>query len=296
MKRIKPFILVVMMILVSGISILSDFVKFGVESGMFDVGYWINTAVTNLTAICVIFLANSMHKDKCMTENEVFKRRKTELLESYDKIYKLGRLPDLKVYVEEDNRREKLAAYKNKCSAKIEKLNAKIKKHENWYNSVLWFFKKQVCDNPKTPYLYLMKLELKRWENAYANAERVIDFAKVKYKKISYTNIFCISDGGKQDDRDLLFHTAEHNVGIVLKKAILVLFIGFATTFKIIEPETTFSFYLAYKACLRLFSVILAFYTGVTDAEHFVAGQMCDALFKRIRYVQTFLDSIKNKE
>ena len=297
MKRVKTFILAVMIVLVSLASTLSEIIQFGVSASLLNSGYWLRTIILNVSALIVLFLANSMRKDKIMSqEDTLYGKRKQMLHQAFCDMDKKGITDDFKKYIAEDNEREKMRVYTTKINAQLNRVNGAILRADHNYNVLRLWLKKTPVETPKTLYLILLRNKKQRLENKLANAERDIKFIYVKYAKIKYSVIFGESENTKGEERDIYFHTTAHNVGIVFKKAVFVLLIGTLSSLQVGELVTNFSVFTVYQMCMRLVTLVFAVYTGVSDADYFVGKLMADILFKRLSYIQDFLTTRKNKE
>ena len=122
-------------------------------------------------------------------------------------------------------------------------------------------------------------------------AEKNIEYVRVRYLKVSYSAIFGESERAKGSERDMSYHTAAHNVGVVLKKVLFIGVFGFVATLDFTFSVAEVSVYFIYKTCMRLYQIGMALYTGISDADKFVATEMCDALRRRINYVQGFTEA-----
>ena len=297
MKLEKTFILSVMIVLVSLASTLSEIIQFGVSASLLNSGYWLRTIILNVSALIVLFLANSMQKDKIMSqEDTLYAQRKQMLHQAFCDMDKNGITDDFKKYIAEDNEREKMRVYTTKINARLNRVNGAILRAEHNYNVLLLWLKKTPVETPKTLYLILLRNKKQRLENKLATAERDIKFIYVKYAKIKYSVIFGESENTKGEERDIYFHTTAHNVGIIFKKAVFVLLIGTLSSLQVGELVTNFSVFTVYQMCMRLVTLVFAVYTGISDADYFVGKLMADILFKRLSYIQDFLTTRKNKE
>ena len=296
MKRIKTFILALMLVLVSVISILTDVLNFSITGNLLDAGYWLRAIILNTSAVIVLFLANSIRKDKVKDTHPVYNERKTALRAAYKALGENNLSDEFKKYIDEDNQKEKLRVYTNKLCAKIQRVKNAISRAEHNYNAFRLFRKKAPVDAPKTLHLILLRFKKERLEERYNNAEKYIKYIKVRYLKISYTALFGESEKMSATERDIYFRTAEHNVGIVFKKALFVIIIGSLSLMQIGELIQNFSLFTVYQMCMRIFTIALSMYTGVADADYFVGQHMSDVLLRRLSYVQDFVDSKKIKE
>ena len=297
MRRVKTFILAVLIVLVSATSILTEVIQFGVTADLFNGGYWLRTVILNVSAVTVLFLANSMRKDKLLREKDSpYAKNKSVLQKAYADMDDKGLTDEFKKYIDEDNRREKMRVYTKKINAKLQRVNNAILRGEHNYNVIRLWLKKAPVETPKTLYLTIQRNKKQRLENKLKTAERDIKFINVRYTKIQYSVIFGESEKSKSAERDIHFHTTEHNIGIVFKKAFFVLLIGSLSLMQVGELVTNFNLFTVYQMCMRMFTLALSVYTGISDADYFVGKHMADVLFRRISYIQDFLTARKNKE
>lgn len=289
MKRMKTFILVAIIFLVSITSTLSEIIKFGVSASVLNSSYWLRTIILNVSAVIVLFLANSMRKDKLLNEKEtVYAQRKAVLQKAFADMDEHGLTDKFKKYIDEDNRKEKIRVYTNKLKACLKRVDSAILLAEHNYNAVRLWFKKMPVETPKTLFLLLSRNKKKRLEDKLLNAEKNIEFIYVRYTKIKYSVIFGESEKAKGEERDIYFHTTEHNIGIVFKKAVFVLLMSTLSSLQVGELIANFNLFTVYQMCMRMFTLALSIYTGIADADYFVLKHMADVLFKRISYIQDF--------
>jgi hypothetical protein len=238
-----------------------------------------------------------MRKDKLMQEDgTVYAQRKKVLRKAFEDMDENGITDDFKKYIDEDNKNEKLRIYTNKLNATLNRVNNAISYAEHNYNAFRLFFKKEPVEKPKTLFLILLQSKKQRVEKKLANAERDIKFIYVRYIKIRYSVIFGESEKAQGKERDIYIRTTEHNIGIVLKKAIFVLLMSTLSSLQVGELAADFNLFTVYQMCMRIFTLVLSVYTGIADADYFVGKHIADVLFKRISYIQDFLTSRKNKE
>lgn len=291
MKKIKTLLLALAIVLVSAISILSDLIKFGITSDLFDTGYWVRTATVNASAVIIIFLANSIHKDKVMETNKTFTERKRALELAYADLTRQGLTEAFQRYIDADNDFEKLRVYRLSLSRKLERVKAKISSKETRFNAVRVWRRKPPENEPKTLALVYLRLKRQSLEQRQLNAENEYKYVRVRYTRVRYSDIFSESERNRESERDMFFHTGVHNVGIVVKKAILVLVFGVVSTLGVSEMSANFSLFTVYQMCMKVFTLVLALYTGFSDAEQFVGGKMCDTLARRLKYVRRFCEN-----
>ncbi len=290
-KSIKTVILFLMVVLVSVTTIVSDLIKFGVTSSMFNAAYWSNALLTNASAVIIIFLSNSIRKNRLMDTHKVFVELQTALRTNYAEINRLSLQTAFKSYIESDNRAAKLTTYKKKLSRKLGRITDKISRAEMRYNARQVWRKREPEQEPRTWRLVRLRAKRDALNAKIGAAEKNIEYIRIRYLKVSYSSIFGESERASGSERDMSYHTAAHNVGIVAKKVLFIFVFGFVATLDFTYSMAELSVYFIYKTCMRLYQIGMALYTGISDADKFVSTDMCDALRRRISYVQGFTES-----
>lgn len=229
--------------------------------------------------------------DKLKDTHEVFTELQTALRASYAEMNRLSLLTAFQTYIETDNRRAKLEAYKEKLNRKIERIRDRIQRRETRYNAFRVWRKKEPLEEVNTWRLVHLRAKEKALDVKIDKAEKNIEYVRVRYLKVSYSAIFGESERAKGSERDMSYHTAAHNVGVVLKKVLFIGVFGFVATLDFTFSVAEVSVYFIYKTCMRLYQIGMALYTGISDADKFVSTDMCDALRRRINYVQGFTES-----
>ncbi len=295
-RQIKMWLMLTLTVLVSVFSVLSDLLKFGASTQIFTVWYWLNLLLTNAAAVLIIFLSNSARKDIQMQKNEKFTTLSTTLFGLFGDLNRLNLRTSFESYIINDNARAKKEEYLAYLHKKITCCEEKIDKLENRFNMWRLWFRKEVIECPNTLRLIFWRGRLDFWQKRLANVDRDVKYAKVRYLRITYQSIFGTSEARLRESRDMSFHTAEHNLGILIKKVLLIFVFGFAASLGFGFEVVEWSLYFVYKLAIRLFQVGMALYTGISDADKFVGGDMCDALTNRISYVQSFKETLPNRQ
>ena len=291
-RQLKSWIMIVLTVLVSAFSVLSDWLIFGADKQMFTFWYWLNLLMTNATAVLIIFLSNSARKDTQMQRNERFVTLSTSLFELFKELNFKNLRTRFEVYINEDNDKAKYVEYETVLNRKIDKIKRKIERLESNYNIKQLKKNKSVINLPKTNRLIKERAKLSLWEKRLANINKDVKYAKVKYIRVTYQSIFGTSENRLRESRDMSYHTAEHNIGILVKKVVIVFAVGFSASLGFAFSPVTLSVEFFYKMSVRLFQIGMALFTGISDADKFVAGEMCDTLTNRISYVQSFKECI----
>ena len=152
-----------------------------------------------------------------------------------------------------------------------------------------------ISSEPVTNKLIAVRAKLAIWENRLKNIDNDVKFVNVKYVRVTYQSIFGTSETRLRESRDMSYHTAEHNAGILIKKVVLVFAIGFSASLQFLFAPFSWTVDFFYKIAVRLFQIGMALFTGISDADKFVAGEMCDALTNRIAYTQAFKETLQEK-
>ena len=293
-RRIKLWLMCGLTLLVSVFSVLTDLIKFnGITS--FPPWFWYNLILTNLSAVVIIFLSNSTEKDLQMLKNERYNTLSNSLFDMYKELNMRNLRTDFADYIAKDNEREKKEIYYNKIHTKIAKCEIKIEKIISKYNMWRIFFRKPVVDEPRTLGLLFWRRRLSFWQNRLSTAEKDVKYAYVRYLQVTEDAIFGSNDEKGRKARDMSWHTAEHNVEIVAKKFLVVFVFGFATSLGFTFAPVVWTGEFIYNMAMRLFQLGMALFTGISDADRFVESDMCDALSRRISYVQGFKENIIRK-
>ena len=291
-RRIKLWLMCILTLLVSVFSVLSDLIEVETNESVFTPWFWLNLVLTNLSAVVIIFLSNSTEKDVQMLKNERYTTLSTSLFSLFKDLNTRNLRTAFKEYIDADNAREKKDVYFSKLYGKISKCEQKIDKLESNYNMWRLFFKKPVVDKPRTLRLLIWRNRLEFWKGRLETADKDVKYVNVRYLHVTEHSIFGASDEKSRAGRDMSYHTAEHNIEILVKKLLLIFVFGFAASLGFVFTPVVWSVEFIYKMAIRLFQIGMALYTGIADADKFVEGDMCDALSRRIAYVQGFKESL----
>lgn len=291
-RRIKLWLMCVLTLLVSIFSVLSDLINFDGNVEVFTPWFWLNLMLTNVSAVVIIFLSNSTEKDIQMLKNDRFTTLSTTLFDLFKELNLRNLRTAFTGYIDKDNAREKREVYLAKLQRKISRCEQKIDKLESRYNMWRLFFKKTVVDKPHTLRLLIWRNRLQFWQKRLDTIDKDVKYVSVHYLHVTEHSIFGASDEKSRAARDMSYHTTEHNIEILTKKLLLVFVFGFAASLGFVFDPVVWSVEFVYKMAIRLFQIGMALYTGISDADKFVEGDMCDALSRRITYVQEFKETL----
>lgn len=291
-RRIKLWLMCILTLLVSVFSVLSDLIKFESHVEVLTPWFWLNLILTNVSAVVIIFLSNSTEKDVQMLKNERFTTLSASLFELFKELNFRNLRTAFTDYIDRDNAREKKDVYLAKLHRKISRCEQMIDKLESRYNMWRLFFKKNVVESPRTLRLLIWRNRLQFWQMRLETVEKDVKYVNIRYLNVTEHSIFGTSDEKSRSARDMSYHTTEHNIEILVKKLLLIFVFGFAASLGFVFNPVVWSVEFIYKMAIRLFQIGMALYTGISDADKFVEGDMCDALTRRIVYVQEFKESL----
>ena len=291
-RRIKLWLMCILTLLVSVFSVLSDLIKFESHVEVLTPWFWLNLILTNVSAVVIIFLSNSTEKDVQMLKNERFTTLSASLFELFKELNFRNLRTAFTDYIDRDNAREKKDVYLAKLHRKISRCEQMIDKLESRYNMWRLFFKKNVVESPRTLRLLIWRNRLQFLQMRLETVEKDVKYVNIRYLNVTEHSIFGTSDEKSRSARDMSYHTTEHNIEILVKKLLLIFVFGFAASLGFVFNPVVWSVEFVYKMAIRLFQIGMALYTGISDADKFVEGDMCDALTRRIVYVQEFKESL----
>ena len=291
-RKIKLWLMVVLTLLVSVFSVLSDLISFDGNIQKLTPLFWLNLLVTNTSAVVIIFLSNSTQKDVQMLKNERYTTLSNTLFSLFTELNTYNLRTAFRSYIDADNANEKKRVYVNRLHRKIAGCEKRIDTLESRYNMWRLFFGKKVIEHPKTLRLLFWRGRSAFWQHRLDTAETDVKYASVKYLKVTEHSIFGASDEKSRASRDMSYHATGHGFEILAKKLLLILVFGFSASLGFVFNPLVISVEFFYRTAIRLFQIGMALYTGISDADKFVEGDMCDALSRRIVYVQGFKESL----
>ena len=290
MRYMKTAITVVLLAIVSFVKVFLDILQYDVTFQSLTMAYWITRVRDNMLLLIVLYLASSMQKDKAKTVNAVYKELRKAITDGFISLKNNNSIERFKTFIIDDNRQEKLTAYKVKINRAIAKIESNIKRQENKINSKRLAKGLEIIETPVTNRLVSLRLELDDQKKLLADAEKVIEYVNVRYRKVSYDVLFGEEETKAREEKDFQFHEMLHNIFILGKKAVLVLCVGAFSVLQFQNVAVDFNAYTVFRISYSLLSLALSVLLGVSDGEKFVSGQMCDVLRRRIRYVQGFIE------
>ena len=294
-SRVKMLALVLLIILITACTVLTDFITAEFSTSIFsDAYYWVQTISMQSAVIILLFVARSMAKEKERGVNELFQMLTTSLKDAYVSLNRDNLNGAFKEYIAADNRKRKLKAYLNYLSAKkvrcddlAAKLDFKIKQKEI-----------KAADRGKAPggFVYSALCSLKKgredksrfWQRKIDRAAEEVDYMRrVKYIRWSYGVIFSDAEEDVQEEDDPRKHERRDVAFILLTKGLSILAFGLIAT-SYISPHFAFDIALIYKTIIKVLQIVLGLYTGAVSGQDFIRHTMCSKLTIRFNYVKQF--------
>ncbi len=299
-SRVKTLALVLLMLAVTGCTVLVDFVSAEFSTTLFtDVTYWINMVTMQSAVIILLFVERTIAKDKERERNERYKMLTASLQEAFLSLNAQNLNGTFKEYIQEDNRKRKLVAYlaalnakKARCDDRAARLGFRIRRREI-----------RAQDRQQAPHgaAYRLLCALKKraedkaafWKKKIERAPEEVDYARVKFVRWSYGVIFSGAEGKAKEEDDPAAHEGRDVASILLTKGLSILAFGLIAT-SYITPEFTFDAVLIYRSLIKIVQIALGLYTGAVSGQDFVRRKICAKLMIRFNYVKQFKEQISD--
>ena len=294
-SRVKTLALVLLMVVVTGCTVLVDFVSAEFSTTIFtDVSYWLNAVTMQSAVIILLFVERTISKEKERGRNEQFRMLSASLQEAFLSLNAQNLNGTFKEYIAEDNRRRKLAAYlaklnakKARCDDRIARLGFRIRRMEI-----------RAQDRQREPQGALYRLLCARkkrtedkaafWQKKIERAPEEVDYVRrVKFVKWSYDVIFSGEEEKVKDEDDPIAHEGKDVAFILLTKGLSILAFGLIAT-SYVTLEFTFDALMIYRTLIKIMQIALGLYTGAVSGQDFIRRKMCAKLMTRFNYVKQF--------
>lgn len=300
--RKRNIIYIAAMIILMVIPIMVDFVRVDISSTFFtDASYWIGVIGVQLPVVLLMFVARSHAKAREKTGNKQYVELKDTIIKSYGVINNKGLSEAFETYVRQDDRERKLNAYKTKLGKKKNRKEAKLLKFDNTVKrrEFVRARKKKVREKEYNPwYLWTLRagkrkaLEQKKesLEELLKNAEKNVDFVRIRYVPITTNIIFGETKKRAKNDSDMRVHEGGEVLTMIATKAL-----GIVLTSLVVTSFVQFEMYgdvlaIVYKAVITLMQMIMSIYFGTLAGSEFVRGEMMNVARRKVSYIQQFLD------
>ena len=306
-KRISVLFVALMLtlglliVLVTGCTVLADFITAEFSTSIFsDAYYWVQTVTMQSAVIIVLFVSRTMSKEKERGINVMYKTLQDAIQGAYITINAENLNGAFKEYIAADNHARKLKAYLVKLNAKAVGYKDKIKRLE---------LKKGRCDVRagahgkvvRGPLYSLICAGIRRaesklafWEGKIERAPDEVEFVRgVRYAKYSYSIIFNDAKERAKETDDPYTHEGRDIAFILLTKGLSILAVGlFVTSY--FSPHFVFDVALLYKTIVKVLQIALGVYTGSVSGQDFIRHKMCAKLTIRANYVKQFMEKRKS--
>ena len=264
--RIRAFAGVSTILILSLVSVLNDYAKYSYTI-LTDPSYWIKLITTQVPIALIIFVARSLYKWGEMAKNKEYIKLNQEIVNGYETIYTTPNLTSrIDAYIAADNKERKKRAIEKMLSRKIFKLKEKLKRKKT----------------------EKVKAKLNVLEEQLANIDEIVDITKIKYAKISLSILFGRQEQQYESDDDLRITETGEYIKIAITKLLGIIAIGI-----LFGSSAFFGFEgsageVIYNACIKLFQVGIAIFTGADAGINFVRTKMLSKMRLRLAYIQTF--------
>lgn len=291
--------MVLLILLVTGITILSDFMHAEFSTDIFsDAYYWIQTLSMQTAVIILMFVSRSMAKEHEQGNNAVFKSLQEALRKAYVTLNAENLNGEFKAYIDADNRARKLKAYRKILEAHASKYSDRISRLALQKQRIEMHA--EVCGKTARGLRYgiicrrIAKAEngLAFWNRKLDRAEKDVDVVRVKYIRYSYTLLFSDTKERLKESDDPYVHEGRDIAVILLSKGLSILAVGFFFT-SYISPGFVFDIGLIYKTVFKLLQIVLALYAGGMNGQDFIRQMVCAKLTIRCNYVKQFMEQRK---
>lgn len=293
-SRVKTLALGLLMLAVTGCTVLVDFVSAEFSTTIFtDATYWINMITMQSAVVILLFVERTVSKEKECGRNERYKMLAASLSEAFLSLNAQNLNGTFRAYIAEDNRARKLAAYlaklnakKARCDDRAARLGFRIRRIEI-----------RAQDRQRVPrgvrYKFLCALKKRAedksafWQKKIDRAPEEVDYVRVKFVRWSYGVIFSDAEGKAKEEDDPATHEGRDVASILLTKGLSILAFGLIAT-SYITLEFAFDAVLIYRTLIKLMQIALGLYTGAVSGQDFVRHKLCAKLMIRFNYVKQF--------
>ena len=293
-SRVKTLALGLLMLAVTGCTVLVDFVSAEFSTTIFtDATYWINMITMQSAVVILLFVERTVSKEKECGRNERYKMLAASLSEAFLSLNAQNLNGTFRAYIAEDNRARKLAAYlaklnakKARCDDRAARLGFRIRRIEIRAQD-----RQRALRGVRYKFLCALKKRAEDksafWQKKIDRAPEEVDYVRVKFVRWSYGVIFSDAEGKAKEEDDPATHEGRDVASILVTKVLSILAIGLVVT-SYVTPEFTFDAVLIYRTLIKLMQIALGLYTGAVSGQDFVRRKLCAKLMIRFNYVKQF--------
>ena len=302
-SKMKTVALVALMILVTGATMLIDFVQAQFSTSIFtNPSYWLNMLSMQSAVIILLFVERTISKEKERKENGMFKDLVASLMSAFRTLNAENLNSAFKAYIAADNRRRKLEAYINVLGAKkarhddkAARIGMRIRRIE---------FRAKDKGRPARGIVYAILQAAKKrqedksafWQMKIDRAPEEVDFVRrVKFVRWSYDVIFADYKARQQDEEDPAVHEGRDIAFILMTKGLSIVAFGLIAT-SYLTFDFTFDVAMIYRTIIKVVQIVLGLYTGAVSGQYFIRTKMCAKLMTRFNYVKQFKEQVPTQK
>lgn len=239
-------------------NILIDYVNVGFDAKIWtNAAYWLQLVLTNGALVLIMLSVRSYMKEREMNTNVNIIAAQNDLDAVHCELSKRNLTTKFEDYVNTINKERKLKTYKNKLYLKI----AKCKRDK----------KRQVLTKQLT------------------NAEKEINYRRVRYNKIHISTIFSHVKLHMENDGDINDNEGVEIGMLLISKVLCIFGFGILGASFAFEPNA-FVGSLLLNTFLKLFQTAYSVWAGGTAGQNFVRGTLLSKMQLRLSFVQKFIE------
>lgn len=249
------------MIVVSGIgvTVLMDYMDPEFDFSIFlDPSYWVNVAVINAAVVLLMLTVRSYCKNKEMTVNADVVALSGQIDKMFSALSERKLHTELEAYVAGINYRRKLKAY-------TDRLKRRLYRTKN--------------ERRKVKFTKLLE-----------TAETDVKYLRVRYHKVSSSELFSKLELKRENDEILSFQEAKAVGNLILHKALGIVAFGLVGA-SMIPNYKEVTVYVVFNTVFKLLQIGMSLYVGASDGIDFVRSTVLDKLKLRLKFVQQFLEN-----
>lgn len=237
--------------------IIADYISFGFDASIFaDPAYWINLVIGQTAVTLIMLTVNSFTADREETNNPDIRRLRDEIYKAHCALTKYGLSERFDDYVYIKNLERKRRAYTQKMQRKIHRAKKDDKRKA-------------------------LEKELE------AGLSR-IEYLKVRYRKISISEIFSRAALVGANDEDLSDGRADATRRMLINKIFGIILFGVLLSTLAPQPKVFSGILLS--SFVKLFQAAYAIYAGGSAGVTYARGRLLTSLDNRAQFIQKFVE------
>lgn len=237
--------------------IIADYIAFGFDASIFsDPAYWINLVIGQSAVTIIMFTVYNFTSDREESANAEVIRLRQEIYRAHCSLTKYGLSEKFDDYVYLKNLERKKFAYTHRMQRKIHR----TKKDDR------------------------RKVLQKELEEGL----KIVESLKVRYNKVSISEIFSRAVLPHSDDEDLSDGKAETTRQMLLNKVVSIVMFGILLSTLSYQPKAFSGILLS--SFVKLFQAAYAIYAGGSAGVAYVRGKLLTSLDNRAQFIQKFVE------